>query len=131
MDGNSTAQLDYTFRDLNSYPGITYYRLKQIDKDDHFSYSVIRAVKGFTDNLISVTLMPNPNNGRFKVIVHGSSGGFDGLIFDINGRLVQQVKIQAQQDVNVSHLSTGTYLFTIKDVFGKGKDFTEKILITH
>lgn len=42
--GNSNTTLDYTLTDANPYPGISYYRLKGIDKDGAFKWSSIEKV---------------------------------------------------------------------------------------
>jgi hypothetical protein len=42
--GNSATSLSYSFTDENPSPDINYYRLKQIDLDRRYEYSVIRTV---------------------------------------------------------------------------------------
>jgi len=57
--GNTTIQQNYELMDDNSYPNISYYRLKQVDYDGTFSYSPIRAVNGMFSPS-DITLLPNP-----------------------------------------------------------------------
>jgi hypothetical protein len=37
--------------------------------------------------------------------------------------------VQPQQEVNVEGLPAATYILTITDIFGKGENFKEKIII--
>jgi hypothetical protein len=63
IDGNGTTvtEIEYKFSDPNSYTGLSYYRLKQVDFDGSISYSEIRAVEGTISNkFIDVTIFPNP-----------------------------------------------------------------------
>ncbi|MEM9023921.1 MAG: T9SS type A sorting domain-containing protein, partial [Bacteroidota bacterium] len=59
--GNSTRELHYLADDRDPYPGISYYRLKQVDYDGQFSYSPIREVNRRTAQ--AVVLFPNPTEG--------------------------------------------------------------------
>ncbi len=56
--GNSTLVLDYTIIDKNPLKGQSYYRLKQTDFDDIFSYSKIIALNNVS-NESSITINYN------------------------------------------------------------------------
>ncbi|HEV8081936.1 MAG TPA: T9SS type A sorting domain-containing protein [Chitinophagaceae bacterium] len=130
IGGNSQTLLTYTYHDLNSFSGITYYRIKQIDIDNRFVYSAIKAVKGLDNNTtVDVTIMPNPNRGQFKILISGVSQSHQAFITDITGKIIKQLNVQPLQEVNVQELPAATYILTIKDVFGKGENFKEKIII--
>ena len=129
--GNSQSLLNYNYRDLNGFSGVTYYRLKQVDIDNRFIYSAIKAVKGIDGTTVDVTIMPNPNQGQFKILISGVTNVHDAIITDINGRVIKQFKVQPQQEVNVQGLPAASYILTIKDVFGKGENFSEKIVILY
>jgi hypothetical protein len=129
--GNSQSLLSYGYRNLNGFSGVSYYRLKQVDIDNHFIYSLIRAVKGIDGTSVNVTIMPNPNSGQFKILINGVTNVHDAIITDINGRVIKQFKVQPQQEVNVQGLPAASYILTIKDVFGKGENFSEKIVILY
>ncbi|MDC0231323.1 T9SS type A sorting domain-containing protein [Aureispira] len=65
MDGMGTTvnTTYYQHDDINSYTDMSYYRLKQVDIDDKFSFSQIKAVSGLKDkdpNYIDVNTFPNP-----------------------------------------------------------------------
>ena len=131
LEGNSTGNLDYLFNDLNGYSGITYYRIKQVDKDNRFTYSIIKTVRGVNDGTIDVTIMPNPNKGQFKILITGVSDPHEAIICDQNGKIVRRENIQPQQTINILNLPAGIYFISIKDVFGKGMHFNEKIIVLH
>lgn len=127
--GNSQSQLQYTYRDGNSFAGITYYRIKQVDLDNHYAYTGIKAVKGLSSTMVDISIMPNPNIGQFKILITGVTQSYRAFITDVNGKVMKQLTVQPKQDVNVQGLSPATYILTIKDVFGSGKNFSEKIII--
>jgi hypothetical protein len=127
--GNSSLTLTYHFTDTNSYTGISYYRLKQEDLDDHFVYTLIKAVSGSGETQMSVLLYPNPGHGQFTLRVDGTDKPFVAVITDVSGRIIRTVNAYGNNNVSVSGLKPGLYIIEIPDVFGKGKSFTEKVLI--
>ena len=88
--GNSNQKIDYQFIDKSPYPGVSYYRLKQIDYDGKYSYSDIRSV-----NLVSgqgVQLFPNPvsSGGEIELSITNSED-LNGTytIFNTAGKTIQ------------------------------------------
>ena len=70
--GNSTITLKYTDVDANPLEGVSYYRLKQTDYDNHFTYSEVKSIKfspsqnnDGTKNLNLISISPNPFNEYF------------------------------------------------------------------
>lgn len=128
-NGNSNRQIDYAFTDANGYAGISYYRLKQVDRDTRFTYTHIKAVKGMGETQVSVMLYPNPNYGQFTVRIDGVNRSFDAVITDINGKMIRRLLLTNNNNVNISGLSAGTYIISIPDAFGPGESFVEKVLV--
>lgn len=128
-DGNSTLPLNYSYNDANSYTGISYYRLRQVDLDNRAHYSLIKAVDGSGTSTISVLIMPNPSHGQFKIRMEGIDESKQAIITDITGKTVQRLVVNGTQEVNVHGLSAGTYVLTILNAFGKDGHFTEKIIV--
>jgi hypothetical protein len=61
--GTTVNTTSYQNDDVNSYTDISYYRLKQIDIDNNFSFSGIKAVDGMKDNdpsYVDFNTYPNP-----------------------------------------------------------------------
>ncbi len=129
LNGNSTSQIDYSYTDANGYSGISYYRLKQIDRDTRYTYTHIKAVKGMGETQVSVLLYPNPNYGQFSIRLDGVNRAFDAFITDMSGKVVKQLRLTNNNSINISGLTSGTYLIKIPDVFGAGESFTEKVLV--
>jgi hypothetical protein len=131
LNGNSQDVLRYHSIDSNAWHGVSYYRLKQVDLDNNFRYSMIRAVSGMDDTQVTVKIYPNPNRGQFSIQVDGWITGTSAvMIINQSGQLVKQLIISDQQNnITVSGMSAGLYTIQIPDVFGKGKHFSEKIMI--
>jgi Secretion system C-terminal sorting domain len=129
LGGNSTDKIDYEYTDANGYSGISYYRLKQIDRDSRSAYTFIKAVKGIGETQVSVLLYPNPNNGQFAIRLDGVNKSFNAVITDMSGKTIKQLSLTNNNNINISGLSAGTYIIHIPDVFGTGESFTEKVVV--
>ncbi len=70
--GNSNQSLSYSTIDTDPLPGISYYRLKQVDFDDSFSYSAIRAVN-LSNNQANQKILVYPNPTRDDLFVLGKN----------------------------------------------------------
>lgn len=68
---NSNTLTTYHYDDANAFPGITYYRLQQLDIDGRSSYSKIIAVAG-TQEPLHLMLYPNPANDHAIVSVNSA-----------------------------------------------------------
>lgn len=127
--GNSNDRLDYSFTDANGFSGVSYYRLKQIDIGNQFTYTHIKAVKGMGNTQVSVMLYPNPNQGQFTIRLDGVNKTYDAVVTDMGGKVVRQLRLSNSNNVNISGLNAGTYIIRIPDVFGEGEGFTEKVMV--
>jgi hypothetical protein len=127
--GNSSEPLHYYFTDTNAYAGISYYRLRQVDLDNHFSYSAIKAVPGLAGSGITVSLYPNPGHGQFTLRVDGTDGSFGAIITDDRGQTIRSIRATGNSNVSVSGLQAGIYFIYLPDIFGQGRSFSEKVLI--
>ena len=120
-NGNIATQEHYQFIDLeNQKSGVRYYRLKTIDHDGSFSYSVVRAVM-FTHEL-QWQIFPNPSSGMFNLAYQLSEGEtVTGNIFDINGKLIRHVQFtgnafiqKAEIDLSGPQFAPGLYFLQVK-----------------
>lgn len=126
-DGTSVWPIDYSFTDNNTYDGISYYRLKQVDIDGRAWYSLIKAIGGRAS--INVLIWPNPSDGQFSIRLEGINGQKEAFISDLSGRVVQKFSIKGLQQVNIHALPAGTYVLTIPHAFGNGAHFKEKVMV--
>jgi hypothetical protein len=129
VDGNSAIPLKYDLVDANGYGGISYYRLKQLDRDGRSFYSLIKAVRGTGQTSVSVLLWPNPAKGQFSIRMDGANGTKDAFITEVSGKPIRTLRIANRQQVNIHGLAAGTYILKVKDAFGEGEHFTEKVLV--
>jgi hypothetical protein len=85
--GNSTNVLHYSVTDRMPYNNVSYYRLKQVDFNGHFSYSDWKMVQMETPSTIKV--YPNPSSGNVSIDL---TGEIDALwtmtIMDLSGKVV-------------------------------------------
>ncbi|MEO7530534.1 MAG: hypothetical protein ABIS69_03955 [Sediminibacterium sp.] len=86
MPSDTVNNIDKNYKetDLNDYNQVSYYRIKQIDLDGHFTYSNTIAVKGY-DLLHQAVLSPNPattltlltctasTNGKATILITSAS----------------------------------------------------------
>jgi hypothetical protein len=112
--GNSNSPISYSYTDMNSYRGISQYRLQQVDLDGNGRYSEIRLVAGSGTN--KVTIFPNPSpDGRINVLFPGSNMERNILVSDMAGRIIKQYKGVTGNHLIIEKLISGTYLLKIVD----------------
>lgn len=64
--GNSSVRIHYDCKDFHPSEKTNYYRMKQVDYDNAFSYSPVVAVKSEISKK-NEFIYPNPNNGEFVI----------------------------------------------------------------
>jgi fibronectin-binding autotransporter adhesin len=122
ISGNSTSSLSYYYEDLNSKPGIYYYRLKQTDYDGKYSYSPVSKVIITCNNEFTFNVFPNPNDGKqiSAMIVSDANQEVKVRVYDMLGQFVfEQTFITVEDGVNTfvfnflgGRLSDGVYVFS-------------------
>lgn len=112
--GNSNDILNYAVTDETPYNGISFYRLKQTDINNVYSYSVIKTVNLNKTGKFNVNVYPNP-----VVQILTIKADEDELqrvsIYNMQGqdlsKLVTMQKISAAQvNIDVSNLKPGMYI---------------------
>ncbi len=113
--GNSSSILEYTEIDFAPLDGISYYRLKQIDKNGDFSYSSIVPVN-YRINKSSLSIYPNPSLGEFTIDLVGMENKEVLVVIkDISGKEVYSKVTITQEGKNLiaidaeHKLASGTY----------------------
>jgi len=120
--GTTTETHNYSFTDRNAQPGVTYYRLKQVDYDGTFEYSpevevTIAAPLAF--NLEQN--YPNPFNPSTNIAYSIPENGNVRLsVYNVVGEevavLVNETKAAGNYTVefNASNLPSGVYLYKLQ-----------------
>jgi hypothetical protein len=120
QDGNSNEKLSYLFIDENPANGVNYYRLKQTDMDNKFTYSETRKVIFTEGNTISV--YPNPAASTINVKVAEWSKVAEVSIMDVNGKVMLRTA-DASQGLFIGSLANGNYLLQVKQTNGDVASF--------
>lgn len=123
--GNSHTQLIYTFIDDNPVEGNNLYRLKQMDRDGRYEYSLIRLVKFDVDEHINIH--PNPTSD--KIHITGLQKGVVISVYDISGRIVHQTTAD-NPHVNISLNQFSEGLYHIRIMKADGQVTVHKIIKT-
>lgn len=118
--GNSATARSYNYTDKNIdrlSSSVFYYRLKQIDNNNQFSYSNIVRLN-YNKSVVEKTIVyPNPTSGQVMITL-GSEKliGTWLSVYDEAGKLVSKVKIKAQnQPVDLSQFVNGIYLIKLQN----------------
>lgn len=116
--GNSSATLRYSYLDKNVGAGKWYYRLKQVDTNGEFKYSVIKPVR--IEGNTAFTIFPNPVMSKtFFVLLQATLSKPAMLhITDVKGNTMQQQAVPAfTQKIQVQlgqQLPAGIYLVRLQ-----------------
>ena len=111
--GNIQSIQQYTFVDKEVRKGLNYYyRLKQIDFGNHFSYSKIVAVQIPNENNISI--FPNPFQNTLYIQTDAFSPPFDLTIHNQAGHILHSEMVEDNESsIQIAHFSTGIYFISI------------------
>lgn len=113
--GNSTTVSNYNFTHLKPITGFNYYRIKQIDIDGSFKYSVV--VKVLNKNDIKQTIIaPNPVVDVLNIVEPTTTFISSVEVYDNKGALVIRKAVNADEQVYslpVSGLSKGNYILKV------------------
>lgn len=119
--GTSNSVINYGYRDDNAYPGVSYYRLRQVDFDGKESYSEIRAVAGQAwDNSDPIILYPNPTDDNVYVRfgqVGEAQRSAQVVVMNMQGAVVQDFTVGVSAygvfEVAARELPSGAYMVNI------------------
>ncbi|MDQ3101361.1 MAG: T9SS type A sorting domain-containing protein, partial [Bacteroidota bacterium] len=120
--GYSQQRVEYEFHDRDPYPGLSYYRLRQIDSDGSLEVSSAISVSiGRSGALISV--MPNPAQDRITLELPSTIQGLiEIVIFDLSGTRVQNAFLDGSSvgpiQVPVEDLKPGSYFISVTSETG-------------
>ena len=121
VDGSGTSSLPhaYYFSDNEPLEGISYYRLKQTDLDETFSFSEIISIENMNSGMALISVMSDPEYLEIHLSCPCKTG-FDLEILDMQGKAVYR-KHHPSFDpesiikINSSGLSEGIYLVKVSD----------------
>lgn len=123
--GNSSFPLEYSRIDSNSFPGKTYYRLKQEDINGHYAYSVIRLVNGEVNKSVTLKAWPIPSAGDLHVQVKGIDKPDILQVIDAAGKIIHQVAVTDNAQLTLGNIKPGAYFLRLAN----NKDIVQKFLV--
>jgi hypothetical protein len=111
---SSAGVYQYNFTDNNPLQGINFYRLKMIDKDNHFTYSNIIKIN-FESDIRGIKIYPNPVKSLLNIKI--TSDKVENIVLkitDASGKSIKQILIQTNVGItpvfiNVAELTNGVY----------------------
>ncbi len=106
--GNSNTERNYRFTDATPIKGINYYRLRIVDIDNSFKYSIIRNVRN--EGSADFSFAPNPVEPQMKVKLDADNADKGTItITDMSGRLVYSNTISVAAGHNELIIETGKF----------------------
>ena len=112
VDGDGTNNEDRHYEHTHNTPTIetNYYRIKQIDFDGQYSYSIIASMV-FDGDHGDIAIYPNPSTDQVTVSVPED---MEVSVVDMMGRVLKKESLSKEKNrIDVSDLPTGIYIFTI------------------
>jgi len=129
--GTSLQVRSYNFTDEVPYMGVSYYRLKMIDRDGSFSYSNIVAIAIKLDD--SIAVFPVPAQESLSIVYDSSNTGTVTInVVDAIGQMLVSRREGVTQGFNnfqldISQLPVGSYFVNVIDDNGyKVRPFIKK-----
>lgn len=109
--GNSSLTERYEFLHHSPVAGKNYYRIKQIDLDEKFSYSSTVSVTKTTDEN-KIVLTPNPAQNHITLFLTKPNSNIQVRLLNQQGQVLLQQNLQPgtmQQSFSISTLPAGVY----------------------
>lgn len=114
----SATTRKYAFNDLVQRYGIQYYRLKMVDLDGTYAYSIIRQLR-FED---PGTISAYPNPVVDKLLIGSKEALASVKMTDLTGRMVFEIsKPEPGREFSLKTYPAGTYLIQVKTAAGKSR----------
>jgi hypothetical protein len=131
VNGNANFPLNYNFIDEKPFEKVSYYRLKQVDKNGDFIYSTTVKIETKTSKNISLEIYPNPitNNDITFNCIGFDKGFYEVSIINSLGQVVVNKKVELNTEkITLTNLklSKGSYYLTIKN---SNVDITKSIIV--
>jgi hypothetical protein len=120
--GNSSVATKYAYKHrLNGNGGIRYFRLKQVDLDGTFAYSIVVAVETRANAGLQVIVAPNPLNYNSKMFITAAESGKAAVtLHTMSGKRIYQKSVEVKEGQNeiqlplYDQLQTGLYILTVE-----------------
>ena len=117
--GHSDVRRDYRFADRRPLPGVSYYRLRQVDLDGAEAYSGVEAVAfgQAAADLSSLRLFPNPTRGSVMVAGIPDGAPVSATLADLAGRQ-HPTRLLPGGRVDLAGVPAGVYALSLRTAAG-------------
>lgn len=123
-NGNTVAG-NYNFTDSTPLQGVNYYRIKILQRDGKFTYSVIRKLD-FSNSNDDILIYPNPVTQQ-TVFISASANCSSAILYDGAGKLVKSFALQGTSNsISIKGIAKGIYMLK---VISANSSYTQKILV--
>ncbi len=110
--GNSTSNKSYYFADNKPLKGKSYYRLKMVDMDGKYTYSITIVIT--IKPADKLTIYQNPVVEKLAFSISGSAT--TARLYDMEGKLMMEKKIATgDNQIAVRSLTKGSYILQVYD----------------
>lgn len=96
--GNSSTRRNYSYDDKKVTASITYYRIKEIDKDGKFAYSNTIVIRT-SQVLAGYKIYPNPVSDHFTIEFNHLPGNYTIQLINAEGKMLLQKDVSAGEGV--------------------------------
>lgn len=118
---NNESSNQYSYSDRIPFSGNRYYRIKQVDADNKFSYSKVEKVTRASNS--EVTFYPNPCTMNLNII-SSDDASYEVEVYSLDGKVVLNSSINSgSEKLDVSNLKSGIYFIKL---FNKDRTITSK-----
>ena len=128
--GNNSGKNQYEVADSNPVNGMSFYRLKQVDKDGKVAYSLVVAVNRGASIVRKMAIYPNPVDKFITLTVTDREQVYSGKLINAEGRTLLNVNgnvNQINQRLNDHLYKLRPGLYVLKLINGK-EQFSQRFL---
>lgn len=117
----------YELTDINTFTGLSQYRIQSVDIDGKQKLSEVRSVRGEA-SATRLTVYPNPTTTGRLNLVFDNNNVRDISVLDMSGRIVKQLQGQKSNNVSLELVQDGMYQIQIIDRT-TGELTAEKVIV--
>lgn len=128
VNGTSPGINNYSYTDLNNSSSVSYYRIKQVNRDGTSKYTEIRQVDGIKVKAKTL-IYPNPAINGVANIIFTSPYSKDIQIIDMTGQVIKSWSNYLGQELKIVDFRPGIYSVIINNQMTSEKE-TVRLVVT-